>query len=46
MFSGYMSREMMEEEHPLSLAAIDRGEYVMPPKEERRARAKRFFHMN
>ena len=43
MFTGYMSRELMEEEHPLSLAAIDRRDYVPPSKEEQRARAKRYL---
>ncbi len=40
IFTGYMSREDMEHEHPLELAAIDAGETEGPPieVEERRRR--------
>ncbi len=42
MFTGNMSRHEMEELHPLELASIDAGEYVMPSAEERRRRLTRF----
>jgi cytochrome b subunit of formate dehydrogenase/mono/diheme cytochrome c family protein len=42
MFTGTMSRREMEELHPLELASIEAGEYVMPSAEVRRDRRKRF----
>jgi formate dehydrogenase gamma subunit len=42
MFTGKMSRQEMEEFHPLELASIDAGEFPTPPLEERRRRLRRF----
>lgn len=43
MFTGYMGREEMEEEHGLELEHIDRGTLGVPPNQERVRRRARAF---
>jgi formate dehydrogenase gamma subunit len=43
IYGGYLTREEMEEEHPLELEAIERGDYSPPPNEEMRQRARRYL---
>jgi len=42
MYGGYLTREEMEEFHPLELESLQRGEYVRPTPEEIRHRARRY----
>lgn len=43
IYGGYLSREEMEQYHPLELEAAERGDYVRPPRAEARHRARRYL---
>jgi cytochrome b subunit of formate dehydrogenase len=43
IYGGYLTREEMEEYHPLELESLERGDYVRPPAEAIRRRARRYL---